>query len=497
MARPVCGQCVRVGLVCEGYDRQTIFLHATSGQSRRYRREDKPVPAASTAAPDTLVSTGNNGSSDGGGATILLPDALFRAAHEERYLSAFLEKYFPESREFPSKVTPYINGGWTVALPQLFQASPRIRRILLAVCLASAGDAPERAWERKQGLTYYTQSLQDMSATLSGWDRDRGRDQGTAGHTAVLVTSRLSSLYETLCGHDSQDPMAQARNWRHHLIGELAIIMSYPPETYTSGYMHQLFVDGRLHLISSALQMRKRSELNRPEWKTIPWRDISKTPKDLLVDILLDTPGLLEDLDVLKASPYGEVRDALRREIIRNCWACDEQLSAWRAAVGIRDPAYAFEIPESPTFSIDLLAAAHIMTIYWTTSVIVYSTLRTLCPSPASPHPPHTDPGLYCRRIAETIPILLHPDSGVYGAQMANLPAAIVLVYENAIDGGGAAGAIIFDAYRRAGRHEAAQRFQSSMRRQEARSPRLAMMEGPDADNARARSWLGMDEENM
>jgi len=35
-----------------------------------------------------------------------------------------------------------------------------------------------------------------------------------------------------------------------HVNGELSLIMSRPPGSFVKGYSHQLFVDGRRHLVS-------------------------------------------------------------------------------------------------------------------------------------------------------------------------------------------------------------------------------------------------------
>lgn len=244
--------------------------------------------------------------------------------------------------------------------------------------------------------------------------------------------------------------------------------------------------------------MRKRVAIGEPEWRTIPWRDIPKTPKDLLIDILLDTAALLEDLDTLNAHPDRTSTEALalRSELINKCWACDEDLASWRAAVGISDPSFALDLAGSQTapFSIDLFTASHILCVYWATSIIVYDALRILTPAPeAALLPPHTDPSVYFRRIAEAIPVLLHPESGAYGVQLTNFPSLIVLIYTNAVGGGDVEREMIFDAYRRAGKEEIVKRFHASVGRQHARSPELAMMEGPGAEEARARSWLGME----
>ena len=96
--------------------------------------------------------------------------------------------YLPEAREFPSSATPYMSGGWTVALPKLYGTSPVIRRIILAVSLSLGGQAPGRERDREEGLRYYTSSLEKVAGAL--------RDGKRIDHTTLVITARLFSLYE-------------------------------------------------------------------------------------------------------------------------------------------------------------------------------------------------------------------------------------------------------------------------------------------------------------
>lgn len=39
--------------------------------------------------------------------------------------------------------------------------------------------------------------------------------------------------------------MVQVVNWKLHIDGELGFILSRGPESFTTGFAHQMFVDGR------------------------------------------------------------------------------------------------------------------------------------------------------------------------------------------------------------------------------------------------------------
>lgn len=205
-------------------------------------------------------------------------------------------------------------------------------------------------------------------------------------------------------------------------------------------------------------------------WKTVPWRSTPKMPKDLIVDILLETTGLLEDYDTLKAQSDPELRDVLRRELVQKCWALESELAIWLGTVKVTDPTYALDVSEAP-FSIEILAAAHIMCIYWCSCIVTYTTLRDLLPpADIAMLPPYVNPQLYFRRIAEAVTVMLHPSSGIYGAQLTYFPTAIVAIFDRLVGGGEEAKATILDTYRRTGREKIAERFLESLMEQKARN---------------------------
>ncbi|EER44735.1 conserved hypothetical protein [Histoplasma capsulatum H143] len=384
--RPSCGQCIKLGLKCDGYERQLRFINF-SAEPRKAGRSDRGSPQ------------------------VTLPVPLARAAYADKYLGIFWSSYLPTDRHFPAQMMMYVSGGWTNSLPQLYLNSPDIQKILLAICLSTAGRISNNRWEKEEGLRYYMESLSEMSAALAN------RTQGNI--ITLCVMSRLYSLYET----------------------------------------------------TSAVQARKRIILSNPEWKTIPWNEIPKTPKDLLIDILVEIPTFLEKMDIMRACLDQEIQEFQRRDLLQSCWELENELVSWRIEVGITDPTYSLDAEHS-TFSLDYLAACHIMCLYWAICIILYSSLRILsCPQVILP--PQTDPRIYCGRIAKAMPLLLHPQSGAYGVHLASFPVAISLMYLNAADGDAMCEEkrIIFEAFRRSGHGETVERFLQSLRRRGAWSP--------------------------
>lgn len=182
-----------------------------------------------------------------------------------------------------------------------------------------------------------------------------------------------------------------------------------------------------------------------------------------MLDIFVEIPTLLEDLDTMLDCPDADRQRTLRHQLIQKCRAHESALTCWRAVVGIADPTYRIDGADvsSPPPTVQILAAAHILCVYWSTCIILYSTLRIASPQDFSELLPLADPRHYCRRIAEGVAILLHPVSGVYGVHLANFPTAVALMYLNAIDGVhiSAEKRMFLDVFRRPGHGTTVNRF--------------------------------------
>lgn len=226
--RPICGPCGELGLRCEWSRPKTSVTFVYTDPSRPRIRARKPNPAPKG-----------------------LDDYLARTGYESGYQGVFWNNYLPQGRELPRHVTKYINGGWTQAIPQICTESQAARKIVLALCLSSSGAGANRQWEKQEGTRLYAESLRDMAVLM-----DKSE---TADVAALIVTSRLYGIYEIVCGSVASDKLKQAQSWRAHSIGELTLITSRQPEAYRSGFLHQVFVDGRFGLVSVPHSLNHRS----------------------------------------------------------------------------------------------------------------------------------------------------------------------------------------------------------------------------------------------
>ena len=83
--------------------------------------------------------------------------------------------------------------------------------------------------------------------------------------------------------------------------------------------------------ISVALQERKSSFLRDEAWMTLPWNNVPKTPRDRILDILVEVPTAFEAADIYNAMVAHEpiAVEAKRQELVRFCLDLRQKLAQW------------------------------------------------------------------------------------------------------------------------------------------------------------------------
>jgi hypothetical protein len=158
MRRPACGQCLRLGIECRGYERQRIWKH--------YIYE----PAGSSQE----IS--------------ILPNSLAASAIEQQYLGTWWMNYLPGQRSLPKNLDGFCDGGWTHALQEPSFLSPQLRKILLALAYGISGRQASLIWEADESAKHYLASLTGLSSTLP---YAQAQDLIT-----IITTIRLCAIYE-------------------------------------------------------------------------------------------------------------------------------------------------------------------------------------------------------------------------------------------------------------------------------------------------------------
>ncbi|KAK4031328.1 Sterigmatocystin biosynthesis regulatory protein [Parachaetomium inaequale] len=417
LERPTCAQCRKAGVTCAGYDTQRVFVVSTPNS----RRKGYSAPVA----PNTSGSLWQRIHRNQASIDITNFRLLSRPEDERRCIDLFWEAYFPSGRPIPTSAFRSYTCTWTETARNFYRDDESLRYALWANCLLITGRRHGAVWMLREGSKLYGQALTYLRRSLElshGAKRD-----------ALIATVKLLSMFEAFSQEGDGQRADPSQDWQRHHSGELALFIARTPVAHVDGDAHHVFADERVEMALSAVLRRKQSVLSTPEWKSIPWQEIPKNLKDILVDILVDMPGLVEAFDDMKHCTEPSRQAALRLELVQKCWEQDRQLLTWSGLLfqGVNPGKQPCTEPRSEDF-VTHVAQVHGMSLFWTTSLVLYSILR-MASGPQADLPERADPMHHARHLIHAITILLQPKAGLYGQQSAALPLEVALQYTRAL----------------------------------------------------------------
>ena len=135
----MCTQCSGAGLECGGYERERIFLNSTQ------ITEANAVPVIYRKSAKRVL--------DAGVIDIVLPNRLAQVAYVEKYISIFLDKYFPANRLGSSC-------DWIEIAHKLHTSDDAVHFSLLSLGLFAVG-------ESQHAIQSYCNALRQLQTKLS------------------------------------------------------------------------------------------------------------------------------------------------------------------------------------------------------------------------------------------------------------------------------------------------------------------------------------------
>ncbi|KAK3906041.1 Sterigmatocystin biosynthesis regulatory protein [Staphylotrichum tortipilum] len=416
LERPACSQCRKAGVTCSGYEAQRVFVVTTpTSRQKGYRA---PIPQSSSGPPSEYTPCHQPS------VNVTNFRLLARPEDERRWIDLFWEAYFPSGRPIPTSAFRSYTCTWTETARNSYTQDDSLRYALWANCLLMTGRRHGTVWMLREGSKLYGQALTHLRRSLQ-------RAHGTRRDESI-ATVKLLSMFEAFSCQEDGQPTDSTQEWQRHHGGELALFIARTPAAHMDGDAHHVFADERVEMALAAVLARKQLVLSTPEWKSIPWQAIPKNLKDVLVDVLVDMPGLVQAFDEMQLCAESNKQASLRLSLVKKCWEYDRQLLTWSSLV-FREVNTGPQ-PCSEPLSVDLItriAQVHGMSLFWTTSLILYSILWTTA-GPEEDLPQRTNPIHHAHQLADAISILLQPTAGLYGQQSAALPLEVALQYTTA-----------------------------------------------------------------
>lgn len=198
---------------------------------------------------------------------------------------------------------------------------------------------------------------------------------------------------------------------------------------------------------------RTRSPFSTPEWRTLPWRNRTKSPKDKLFDILDDLPGLLEDLDLFQACQDEELAEDLRKDLLLRCRATEVTLHSWKKELGVQLIKYDYTVVglnlPRPVTDTDF-ALLHLANLYWVVCLLLYSTMLPISrkpqtrdvsvsniaaqtqpmgnvQAPQNPYSSIISPKVYASKIARSVHLFFDESAGFFTSGSALFPMTLII----------------------------------------------------------------------
>jgi len=153
-----------------------------------------------------------------------------------------------------------------------------------------------------------------------------------------------------------------------------------------------------------------------------------KLPKDHLIDILADVPGLLQDVDRLQDCDDEKKARVLKDDLELRCRKHGEELNAWHKIHAPNEQYRILVHGGKEPHTADDLAVVYVMSLAWAAAILLHGVLRTLGVHPDRlTKQSHTR---FClREIAKCTRCFLHPSMGAFGKEMAVFPLGLALQF--------------------------------------------------------------------
>ena len=169
--RPICGQCRKACIPCQGYRRPYAFRNFTMQDGRPPHAPLAPRKLDGDPVPD-----------------IAIPWPLMRSAYIEDMLGRFWEAYLPGGKQLDTQLAHHSTWGWVESMGLLLSQEDVSRKAAAALCLATVNVGENQQWLRENSLRYYTEALRDMATALNRPSKDGG--------VGLVSAIRIFSIYE-------------------------------------------------------------------------------------------------------------------------------------------------------------------------------------------------------------------------------------------------------------------------------------------------------------
>ncbi|KAH8659327.1 hypothetical protein BGZ60DRAFT_415048 [Tricladium varicosporioides] len=341
--KPQCNICLRSNRICEGYQRERVFIQDKRSKPHvPSRPSNSKIPNSELTSNSTPSLEENFNSilrlqSSQGFSTVFLHGSITtrnaytsllhltpsaRAVYREQILQEFLYIHKPplKSELLGRRKTTNANGDWFSMVSTLPEITTALESSILSICIAKLGRVNNDPHLVRESLKFYTQGLWELQKAL--WDEKLMYKDETAAACMALI------IYEVL-----ECPEKSLKGCVSHMKGCNRLFELRGPRAYGKEFGHQLFVAFMQMEIQQALAERRSTFLSKPEWSTYPWIGYHKTLHAQLLELTASLASTVATGYQIFSNPSSLLDPAgliirLQR-MINESWALDAQLYAF------------------------------------------------------------------------------------------------------------------------------------------------------------------------
>ena len=470
LARPSCGQCVKSGHACGGYQKDLTFIHHKVPRKVRLQSSVPKVVSHQAATPlrhspstsssvDEKSSTASPHSEWDRSSSLAqkynsssrppplheLPPNLTLTALTTLHTSLFNSFFLPRnSSTIKASFSPYGHpANWTQFVPLLLNNDPSLQLAYLAASCSRVGHDNHDDNLLASSKRFYGKALREVQRSIS--DPKRRYTEETLLACSVLGLYEIFEAQTTALARRGSTP----NGWLSHAAGVARLLEARGPESYSTDRGHPIFLHTRVFVTIRASTARKACFLSQPQWLTIPWRNHPKNMQHKLVDIMVFMPVVLEMYDNVQESSGTdtEARRCGGQALLDRCAILNERLENWYSQLCAEakgrplwhttpsdDPSHPF--PD--LFSFDDHNVGYTIMLYWTCSLVMQVTMlqayRLLIEATGDLHvaetlPNYINPRAHAVNIAQALPYFLVPDMGALGPNLALFPMGMAFAF--------------------------------------------------------------------
>ncbi|RKK11713.1 hypothetical protein BFJ63_vAg14596 [Fusarium oxysporum f. sp. narcissi] len=171
---PFCGQCLAMGIPCEGYERQQIWLNSEGSTQKSYSKSPSRSPSSSPANSPS-------------GVVVILHDSLARTARSQKFTGLFWSDYLSGGSGFSLKASGITSTKWMALYETLSEAEASLQYVAMALSTATLGANNNDTQLMNKSQQAYGLAMQQMA--LSFVSPSRNKD-------GILAAIQLMRVYE-------------------------------------------------------------------------------------------------------------------------------------------------------------------------------------------------------------------------------------------------------------------------------------------------------------